>query len=91
MDTPVSFLLSFLRFRTQFEKDERGQTAKSLVNHCCFYCAVEYAKVTYTLDSSVSVQTSFFWRFVEHLGLPFESFTEQAVREFFAVSFPVTR
>ena len=32
----------------QFEKDERGHTAK-------FYCAVEYAKVTYTLDSSISV------------------------------------
>ena len=36
VDTPVSFLLSFLRFRAQFEKDECGQTAKSLVNHCCF-------------------------------------------------------
>ena len=35
VDTPVSFLLTFLRF-AQFEKDERGQTAKSLVNHCCF-------------------------------------------------------
>ena len=56
-----------------------------------FYCAVEYAKVTYTLDSSISLQASFFWRFVEHLGLPCESFTVQAVREFFPVSFPVTR
>ena len=83
MDTPVSFLLSFLRF-AQFEKDERGQTAKSLVNHCCFTCAVEYAKVTYTLDSSISVHDSFIWRFVEHLGLPFESCTVQAVREFSA-------
>ena len=48
-----------------------------------FYCAVEYAKVTYTLDSSISLQASFFWRFVKHLGLPCESFTVQAVREFF--------
>ena len=56
-----------------------------------FYCAVEYAKVTYTLDSSISLQASFFWRFVEHLGLPCESLTVQAVREFFPVSFPVTR
>ena len=88
MDTPVTFLLSFLRFRAQFEKDERGQTAKPLLFYCC---AVEYAKVTYTLDSSISVHASFFWRFVEHLGLPFESCTVQAVREFFPVSFPVTR
>ena len=71
----------------QFEKDERGHTAKSLVT-TAVYCAVEYAKVAYTLDSSISIQASFFWRFVEHLGMPCESFTVQAVREFFPVSFP---
>ena len=39
----------------QFEKDERGHTAESSVNRCCYttVCAVEYAKVTYTLDSSI--------------------------------------
>ena len=43
------------------------------------------------LDSSISVQTSFFWRFVEHLGLSFERFTVLAVREFSPVSFLVSR
>ena len=57
--------------------------ATSLPPLLLFYCAVEYAKVPYTLDSSISVQASSFWRFVEHLGLPCESFTVQAVREFF--------
>ena len=33
----------------------------------------------------------FYMLHVEHLGLPFESFTVQAVRGFFPVSFPVTR
>ena len=35
-----------------------------------------------TLDS-ISVQTPFFWRYVEHLGLSFERFTVQAVRRVF--------
>ena len=35
VDAPVSLLFRSCAF-AQFEKDERGHTAKSLVNHCCF-------------------------------------------------------
>ena len=90
VDAPVSLLFRSCAF-AQFEKDERGHTAKSFVNHCCFTVPLNTLRVhAYTIDSSISVQTSFFWCFVEHLGLSFESFTVQAVREFSPVSFPVS-
>ena len=67
------------------EKDDRGYTGEPFV----FVLALSRnlkrtSERGHTAESFVNhFQTSFFWRFVEHLGLSLERFTVQAVRRVF--------
>ena len=71
------------------EKDQRGYTGEPFVFVLAlFFFFSRNLKRTsergHTAESFVDhFQTSFFWRFVEHLGLSFERFTVQAVRRVF--------
>ena len=68
------------------EKDERGYTGEPFVFVLAlFFFFPRNLKRTsergHTAESFLDhFQTSFFWRFVEHLGLSFERFTVQVVR-----------
>ena len=67
------------------EIDQRGYTGEPFV----FVLALSRnlkrtSERGHTAESFVDhFQTSFFWRFVEHLGLSFERFTVQVVRRVF--------